>query len=844
MEKLFCCFPVSMVVEHAEFLKAGKEPGLQIWRVEKFDLVPVPKNLYGDFFTGDAYLVLNTIKQRNGNLQYDLHFWLGNECTQDESGAAAIFTVQMDDYLNGKAIQHREVQGFESATFLGYFKSGIKYKKGGVASGFKHVVPNQVSVQRLFQVKGRRAPRATEVPVSWESFNTGDCFILDLGNDIYQWCGSKSNHFERLKAVQVSKGIRDNERSGRAKVHVLEEGAESQKMLEILGPKPNLPQGPDDTTQVDTANRKLAKLYKVSNSAGAMSVSLVADENPFAQAALKSEDCFILDHGSNKKIFVWKGKQANPEERKAALQTATDFISKMGYPKETQIQILPENGETPLFKQFFKTWQDRDQTQGLGVAYLSSRVANVEKVPFDAATLHTSTAMAAQHGMDDDGSGKKQIWRIENSAKVPVDPSHYGQFYGGDSYIILYNYKHSNKQGQIIYNWQGADSSKDEIAASAILTAQLDEELGGTPVQACTGTRENAQCPLCLPLSDSPMPPTPVPPWEFSVPPICAPPRIPSAPHTWTPPKNPQGHPHLCPLENPAPIIPCSPHQSSPLSHLAFPLPLSTMSQCQTGLGAGPDVQWASKWVMGRRGVAHFLCFSMLHQSRVVQGKEPAHLMSLFGGKPMIVYKGGTSREGGQTAPASTRLFQVRSSSSGATRAVELTPAAGELNSNDAFVLKTPSAAYLWVGQGASEAEKTGAQELLKVLGVKSVSVEEGREPDSFWQALGGKASYRTSPRLKQKMDSHPPRLFACSNKIGRFTIEEVPGELLQEDLATDDVMLLDTWNQIFVWVGKDAEEEEKTEALSSGNFLVSIFTCDPFIRGHLGRERETRSYR
>lgn len=46
--------------------------------------------------------------------------------------------------------------------------------------------------------------------------------------------------------------------------------------------------------------------------------------------------------------------------------------------------------------------------------------------------------------------------------------------------------------------------------------------------------------------------------------------------------------------------------------------------------------------------------------------------MSLFGGKPMIIYKGGTSREGGQTAPASTRLFQVRASSSGATRAVEV----------------------------------------------------------------------------------------------------------------------------------------------------------------------------
>lgn len=51
-----------------------------------------------------------------------------------------------------------------------------------MASGFKHVVTNEVVVQRLFQVKGRRTVRATEVAVSWDSFNQGDCFILDLGN--------------------------------------------------------------------------------------------------------------------------------------------------------------------------------------------------------------------------------------------------------------------------------------------------------------------------------------------------------------------------------------------------------------------------------------------------------------------------------------------------------------------------------------------------------------------------------------------------------------------------------------------------------------------------------------
>ncbi|XP_014865501.1 PREDICTED: gelsolin-like isoform X1 [Poecilia mexicana] len=696
-----------MAAQHAEFQRAGQNPGLQVWRVENFDLVPVPENLYGGFYTGDAYLILNTIKQRSGNLQYDLHFWLGDFCSQDESGAAAIFTVQMDDFLGGKPIQYREVQGHESKTFLGYFKSGIKYMKGGVASGFKHVVTNEVTVQRVLQVKGRRVVRATEVPVSWDSFNQGDCFILDLGAEIYQWCGSQSNRFEKLKATQVAKGIRDNERSGRARVYVCDEGAEREKMTEVLGPKPDLPPGASDDVKADASNRKRAKLYKVSNASGGMTVTLVAAENPFAQSALESGDCFILDHGSDGKIFVWKGKDANMDERKAALKAADEFIKKMGYPKHTEVQILPESGETPLFKQFFKNWRDKDQTEGLGVAYIANSIAKIEKVAFDAASLHESSAMAAQHSMVDDGSGEKQIWRIEGSDKVAVDPSTYGQFFGGDSYIILYNYRHGGRQGHIIYMWQGSDSSQDEIGACAILGSQLDDELGGGPVQVVGA-------------------------------------------------------------------------------------PITT-------------------------------------QVRVVQGKEPAHLMSLFGGQPMVVYRGGTSRDGGQSAPAETRLFQVRSNSAGHTRAVELDAVVSNLNSNDAFVLVSPDGASLWVGVGASDTEKQGAQQLCGILGVSaSDELSEGGETDQFWAALGGKAEYRTSTRLKDKMDAHPPRLFACSNKTGNFIIEEVPGEMTQDDLATDDVMILDTWEQVFVWIGNEAQEEEKTEAMASA---VRYIETDPANR-------------
>lgn len=59
---------------HKAFETAGKEPGLQVWRVEKMDLKPVPAGLHGDFFTGDCYIVLYTTPAPS----YNVHSWLGN----------------------------------------------------------------------------------------------------------------------------------------------------------------------------------------------------------------------------------------------------------------------------------------------------------------------------------------------------------------------------------------------------------------------------------------------------------------------------------------------------------------------------------------------------------------------------------------------------------------------------------------------------------------------------------------------------------------------------------------------------------------------------------------------
>lgn len=193
---------------------AGLKVGLEIWRVENkrtkadtpdFGVKRWPIEDYGSFYSGDSYLVLNTakVKDENGKdtekLAWDVHFWLGKESTQDEYGVAAYKAVELDDLLDDGPVQHREVQGEESALFQTYFKS-ITIMEGGIASGFRTVKPDEYK-PRLFQVRRtRKTCRATEVPVSVKSLTQNDVFVLDAGLLIYTFVGNHANAFEKMKA--------------------------------------------------------------------------------------------------------------------------------------------------------------------------------------------------------------------------------------------------------------------------------------------------------------------------------------------------------------------------------------------------------------------------------------------------------------------------------------------------------------------------------------------------------------------------------------------------------------------------------------------------------------------
>lgn len=76
------------------------------------------------------------------------------------------------------------------------------------------------------------------------------------------------------------------------------------------------------------------------------------------------------------------------------------------------------------------------------------------------------------------------IWRIENFNLNKLRPKEYGSFHTGDSYLILSTKGEKNKPcSWDIHFWLGSKSTVDEYATAAIKAVELDDYLGGRPVQ-------------------------------------------------------------------------------------------------------------------------------------------------------------------------------------------------------------------------------------------------------------------------------------------------------------------------------------------------------------------------
>ncbi|XVF75780.1 hypothetical protein PTKIN_Ptkin13bG0214500 [Pterospermum kingtungense] len=460
------------------FQGVGQKPGTEIWRIENFQPVPLPKSDYGKFYMGDSYIVLQTTPSKGGSYLYDIHFWIGKDTSQDEAGTAAIKTVELDAVLGGRAVQHRELQGHESDKFLSYFKPCIIPLEGGIASGFKKPEEEEFET-RLYVCRGKRVVRLKQVPFARSSLNHDDVFILDTKTKIYQFNGANSNIQERAKALEVIQFLKEKYHEGTCDVAIVDDGkldteSDSGEFWVLFGGF--APIGKKVTNEDDVIpETTTAKLYSITDG------EVKPIEGELSKGILENNKCYLLDRGAE--VFVWVGRVTQVEERKAASQAAEDFVASQNRPKSTRITRVIQGYETNSFKSNFDSWpagsaaSGAEEGRGKVAALLKQQGVGVKGMTKTAPVNEEVPPLL-------EGGGKMEVWCINGSAKTPLPKEDIGKFYSGDCYIVLYTYHSGDrKEDYFLCCWIGKDSIEDDQKMAARLANTMCNSLKGRPVQ-------------------------------------------------------------------------------------------------------------------------------------------------------------------------------------------------------------------------------------------------------------------------------------------------------------------------------------------------------------------------
>ncbi|KAJ6968159.1 hypothetical protein NC653_036182 [Populus alba x Populus x berolinensis] len=689
------------------FQGVGQRPGTEIWRIENFQPVPLPKSDHGKFYMGDSYIVLQTTPGKGGAYLYDIHFWIGKDTSQDEAGTAAIKTVELDAVLGGRAVQHRELQGHESDKFLSYFKPCIIPLEGGVATGFKKAEEEAFEI-RLYVCKGKRVVRLKQVPFARSSLNHDDVFILDTEKKIYQFNGANSNIQERGKALEVIQFLKEKYHEGTCDVAIVDDGkldteSDSGEFWVLFGgfaPIGKKVANEDDIIPETTP----AKLYSITDG----EVKVV--EGELSKGLLENNKCYLLDCGAE--IFVWVGRVTQMEERKAASQAAEEFVASQNRPKATRLTRLIQGYETRSFKSNFDSWPagsaapGAEEGRGKVAALLKQQGVGLKGMTKSAPVNEEVPPLL-------EGGGKMEVWCINGSSKTPLPKEDVGKFYSGDCYIILYTYHSGDrKEDYLLCCWFGNDSLEEDQKMAARLANTMSNSLKGRPVQG-----------------------------------------------------------------------------------------------------------------------------------RIFQGKEPPQFVALF--QPIVILKGGLSTgykksiaEKGlsdETYTAdSVALFRISGTSVHNDKAVQVDAVATSLNSAECFLLQSGSSIFTWHGNQSTFEQQQLAAKIAEFLkpGVALKHAKEGTESSAFWFALGGKQSY-TSKKFSPET-VRDPHLFTFSFNKGdisnseswlipwKFQVEEVYN-FSQDDLLTEDILILDTHAEVFVWVGQSVDPKEKQNVFDIGQKYIEM---------------------
>jgi len=334
------------------------------------------------------------------------------------------------------------------------------------------------------------------------------------------------------------------------------------------------------------------------------------------------------------------------------------------------------------------------------------------------------------------GLGEKkgiEIWRIEKFKVKRWPKERYGEFYGGDSYIVL-NTK-QNDEGKLswdVFFWLGSETSQDEAGTAAYKTVEIDDLLGDEPVQYREVQSNETKRFLSL------FPKMTI--LEGGVA---------------------SGFNHVKPKEYKPRLLHCTGFKKHvqvyqvPIKHESlnnsdcFVLDAGlTIFQFNGEKSSSWEKRKASAIVAELKAARH----GKVKDTYIIDGindkgnKLIEEFWGFFGGRPDSIKDEEETKE---QPDVELSMHQV-SDESGRMEIKEVGRGKldkNKLDSNDAFIIDGGSNLFVWIGKGANKKEKREAMkfatEYLKQQGrdanIPIARVLEGKEPQEFWDVFSGK---------------------------------------------------------------------------------------------------------
>ncbi|XP_038675571.1 protein flightless-1 homolog [Scyliorhinus canicula] len=210
---------------------------------------------------------------------------------------------------------------------------------------------------------------------------------------------------------------------------------------------------------------------------------------------------------------------------------------------------------------------------------------------------------------------------------------------------------------------------------------------------------------------------------------------------------------------------------------------------------------------------------------RMTQQQENLKFLSHFKRK-FIIHKGKKKTPENGLQPS---LYHIRTNGSAlCSRCIQISTDSSMLNSDFCYILKVPfesidnqGIVYTWVGRAADPDEAKLAEDIMNNMFDETYSkqvINEGEEPENFfWVGIGGAKQYDEDAEYMKHS-----RLFRCSNEKGYFSVSEKCSDFCQDDLADDDIMLLDNGKEVYMWVGTQTSQVE---------IKLSLKACQVYIQ-------------